>query len=89
MLVALPGPDDLVELRGRGIATGGADGGDVRGGGVRLVEQRRATTTAELDAGLVQDVLHSIYRPRRASEQLESGRRVTFSLDLLLFRATG
>lgn len=88
MLVALPGPDDLVELRGEG-RDRAARTVETFAEGFRLVEQRRATTTAELDAGLVQDVLHSIYRPRRASEQLESGRRVTFSLDLLLFRATG
>jgi len=35
----------------------------------------------------VHDVLVSIYRPMR-SEPLE-GMRVTFSLDLLLFRANG
>jgi hypothetical protein len=49
----------------------------------QLIEQRRATTAADLDADAVRDVLHSIYRPMqtRAPEAM----RVTFSLDLLLF----
>jgi hypothetical protein len=49
-----------------------------------LVNRRRITTTAELDGAALQDVLHSIYRPMR-SQPVEA-KRVTFSLDLLLFR---
>jgi hypothetical protein len=52
--------------------------------GFTLVERRRVTTTADLDAEAVRDILVSIYRPLR-SEAVE-GMRVTFSLDLLLFR---
>ena len=48
-----------------------------------LVAQRRATTGALLDAALVQDALYSIYRPRTAGPVQE--KRVTLSLDLLLF----
>jgi 23S rRNA (guanine745-N1)-methyltransferase len=84
LLVALPGPEDLVELRGAGrdrvprtIETFAPD--------FEFVEQRRATTMADLDAAEVEDVLHSIYRPMR-SEPV-GAMRVTFSLDLLLFRA--
>ncbi|HTM47864.1 MAG TPA: methyltransferase domain-containing protein [Bryobacteraceae bacterium] len=83
LLVALPAPEDLIELRGAG-----------RDRVPRTVEafaphfkldgQIRAAITADLDAHAVQDVLHSIYRPMRA-EAAEAG-RVTFSLDLLLFR---
>jgi hypothetical protein len=51
----------------------------------RLVEQRRVTTVADLDADAVSDVLHSIYRPMR--ETPVEAMRVTFSLDLLLFHA--
>jgi 23S rRNA (guanine745-N1)-methyltransferase len=50
----------------------------------KLVDQRRVTTTADLDAEAVRDVLVSIYRPLR-SRPIEAT-RVTFSLDLLLFR---
>jgi 23S rRNA (guanine745-N1)-methyltransferase len=82
LLVALPSPDDLIELRGAGrdrtartIETFARD--------FALVDQRRATTTAELDAAAVHDVLHSIYRPMRW--QAVEAMRVTFSLDLLLF----
>jgi len=49
-----------------------------------LVERRQVTTVADLDVAAVQDVLLSIYRPLRA--QPAEAMRVTFSLDLLLFR---
>jgi 23S rRNA (guanine745-N1)-methyltransferase len=84
LLVAIPSPDDLIELRGAG-----------RDRTVRtvetfaphftLVEQSRITTSVELDKAAVNDVLLSIYRPLR-SQPVEA-MRVTFSLDLLLFRA--
>jgi 23S rRNA (guanine745-N1)-methyltransferase len=83
LLIALPAPDDLIELRGSGhdrtsrtIQTFASH--------FTLVDQRRVTTVADLDASAVNDVLHSIYRPmqRRPVEAA----RVTFSLDLLLFR---
>jgi 23S rRNA (guanine745-N1)-methyltransferase len=83
LLIALPAPDDLIELRGTGrdrvdrtLETFAAD--------FALVDQRRATTAADLDAAAAQDVLHSIYRPKRA--QPVEATRVTLSLDLLLFR---
>jgi hypothetical protein len=49
-----------------------------------LIERRRATTSADLDAASVQDVLHSIYRPMQSRPA--EAMRLTFSLDLLLFR---
>ena len=83
LLVALPAPDDLIELRGAG-----------RDRVARTVEafarhftlagQRRVTSVADLDAAAVRDVLHSIYRPMRS--QPAGAMRLTFSLDLLLFR---
>jgi 23S rRNA (guanine745-N1)-methyltransferase len=83
LLVALPGPDDLIELRGTGrdrvertVETFARD--------FTLVDQRRVTTAADLDSAAVQDVLHSIYRPMRS--QPSEAMRVTLSLDLLLFR---
>jgi hypothetical protein len=82
LLVALPAPDDLIELRGAGrnrvprtVETFARD--------FKLVEQRRITATADLDAAAVQDVLHSIYRPLRSTPA--EALRVTFSLDFLLF----
>ena len=50
----------------------------------RLADRRRVTTTADLDAEAVRDVLVSIYRPLRY--QPIEAMRLTFSLDLLLFR---
>ena len=83
LLVAIPAPEDLVELRGAG-----------RDRVARTVEtfaplftlagQSRAATTADLDAAQVHDLLVSIYRPMR--KQPAEAMRVTFSLDLLLFR---
>lgn len=83
LLVALASPDDLVELRGAGrdrvdrtLETFAKQ--------FTLAGRRRATTVADLDAAAVRDVLVSIYRPIRA--QPVEAMRVTFSLDLLLFR---
>jgi 23S rRNA (guanine745-N1)-methyltransferase len=86
LLVAIPAPGDLIELRGAG-----------RDRVSRTIETfaphfkpdfklppRRVTSEADLDASAVHDVLLSIYRPM----QIHPARamRVTFSLDLLLFR---
>lgn len=84
LLVALPAPDDLIELRGVGrdrvertVAAFARR--------FQLVNRQRIATVAELDAAAADDVLVSIYRPIRA--QLVKAMRVTFSLDVLLFRA--
>jgi 23S rRNA (guanine745-N1)-methyltransferase len=83
LLVAIPAPDDLIELRGHGCdrvaRTVEAFAPDFR-----LIETGRASTTADLDAGAVEDVLNSIYRPMQP--QPAQAMRVTFSLDMLLFR---
>jgi 23S rRNA (guanine745-N1)-methyltransferase len=85
LLVALPAPDDLIELRGAGrdrvVRTVDAFGREFQ-----FVDRRRATTVADLDATAVHDVLHSIYRPMRSTPA--EAMRLTFSLDLLLFRGT-
>ncbi len=84
LLVALPSPDDIIELRGVGrerlertIETFAS--------GFILEGQKRVATTADLDASGVEDVLLSIYRPMGSKPVAAT--RVTFSLDLLLFRA--
>jgi 23S rRNA (guanine745-N1)-methyltransferase len=84
LLVALPAPDDLMELRGSGHDRT-ARTIQTFAEGFALLDRRRATTTADLDASAVHDVLLSIYRPMRSSPV--GAMRVTFSLDLLLFRA--
>jgi 23S rRNA (guanine745-N1)-methyltransferase len=85
LLVAIPAPDDLIELRGAG-RDRVARTVEIFAGEFALVDRRRATTSADLDAAAVQDVLHSIYRPLRSEPP--RAMRVTFSLDLLLFRPT-
>lgn len=84
LLVGVPAPDDLIELRG--------SGRDRVAGAIQtfapsfsLVDQRRVSTQADLDAASVHNVLLSIYRPM-GSRPVE-GMRVTFSLDMLLFRS--
>jgi hypothetical protein len=81
--VALPAPDDLIELRGAG-RDRVARTVQTFAQYFTLVDRRRITTVAELDAAAVQDVLLSIYRPLRT--QPPKAMQVTFSLDLLLFR---
>lgn len=83
LLIALPAPDDLIELRGTGhdraartIETFAQD--------FALAERGRVSTSADLDAAAVHDVLVSIYRPMQSRPA--EAMRVTFSLDLLLFR---
>jgi len=83
LLIALPAPDDLIELRGAGrdrvartVETFARD--------FTLIDRRRVATAADLDAAGVHDVLLSIYRPMRA--QPAEAMRVTLGLDLLLFQ---
>jgi 23S rRNA (guanine745-N1)-methyltransferase len=87
LLVALPSPEDLAELRSH-MGEAGRDRVDrtveTFAPNFTLAEQRRVTTSAELTAEAVHDVLVSIYRPLR-SRPVEA-MRVTFSLDVLLFR---
>jgi 23S rRNA (guanine745-N1)-methyltransferase len=87
LLVAIPAAEDLIELR----SPAGGEGRDrvdrtaeTFANEFTLMERRTATTTAELDADAVRDVLLSIYRPMRS--QPVDAMRVTFSLDLLLFK---
>ena len=87
LLVALPAPDDLIELRSHAGQPGPdrvARTVETFAGDFTLVDKRRVSTTADLDAAAVHDVLHSIYRPLRSKPA--EAMRVTFSLDLLLFR---
>ncbi|HUO32011.1 MAG TPA: methyltransferase domain-containing protein [Bryobacteraceae bacterium] len=83
LLVAIPAPEDLAEIRGAG-RDRVARTVETFAPLFALADQRRATTTADLDANEVRDLLLSIYRPmpKRPVEAM----RVTFSLDLLLFR---
>jgi len=83
LLVAIPGPEDLLELRGAG-RDRLARTVETFAHGFTLVDRHRVTTTTDLDAAAIHDVLLSIYRPRRLRPV--EAMRVTFSLDLLLFR---
>ncbi|MDP8989344.1 MAG: methyltransferase domain-containing protein, partial [Acidobacteriota bacterium] len=89
LLVALPAPDDLIELRGH-LGEPSRDRTprtmETFAPAFTLTARSRATTTADLPASAVEDVLHSIYRPRQ--KQPAAAMRLTFSLDLLLFRPT-
>ena len=87
LLVALAAPDDMIELRSRA----GKAGRDrvpptleTFAPQFKLIARKQVTTAADLDAAAARDVLLSIYRPLRS--QPVDPMRVTFSLDLLLFR---
>lgn len=83
LLIAVPAPDDLIELRGSGHDRTARTVASFTQQ-FTLIDQRRATTTAHLDAANVHDLLVSIYRPLQSRPP--EATRVTFSLDLLLFR---
>jgi 23S rRNA (guanine745-N1)-methyltransferase len=84
LLVAVPAPGDLIELRGSG-RDRVARTVEAFAPAFTLAEHRRATTASDLDAGAVQDLMLSIYRPMQSKPA--EAMRVTFSLDLLLFRS--
>jgi 23S rRNA (guanine745-N1)-methyltransferase len=82
LLVAIPSPEDLIELRGKG-RDRVARTIETFASHFRLIDQRRASTAVDLDAAAIHDLLASIYRPMRSKPA--EAMRVTFSLDLLLF----
>jgi hypothetical protein len=84
LLVGLPAPDDLIELRGTG-RDRVARTLDTFATGFKLIDQSRVSTSADLDASAVADVLASIYRPLQPRPP--EAQHVTLSLDLLLFQA--
>jgi 23S rRNA (guanine745-N1)-methyltransferase len=84
LLIAIPAADDLIELRGSGRERTDRTL-ETFARGFRPIATRRVTTTADLDASAVADVLLSIYRPMQP--RTPEAMRVTFSLDLLLFEA--
>ncbi len=80
LLLALPAPEDLIELRGTGR--------DRREQAIAefaptftIRSQSRITHRVPLDASDIEDVRLAIYRPRGTNEAAA----LTFSLDLLLF----
>lgn len=83
LLVAIPAPGDLIELRGAG-RDRTARTIETFAQAFTLTAQTRITTAAELNPTALEDVLHSIYRPL---SQNPPAMRVTFSLDLLHFLA--
>ena len=85
LLIALPAPGDLIELRGPGRDRTAATIEEFSEG-FALAGRHQITTQTDLDALAVRDVLHLIYRPLRAEPP--TAMRVTLSLDLLLFRPT-
>jgi len=81
LLVAVPAPDDLIELRGKGRDRVERTLSEAKR--FELLRRQRVTTSGDLDAAAVDDILHSIYRPLRSEPA--RAMRLTFSLDLLLF----
>jgi 23S rRNA (guanine745-N1)-methyltransferase len=84
LLIAVPSPQDLIELRGAARDRAGRTLDEFAQGFTPL-RQTRVTTIADLDRPAVEDVLLSIYRPMQP--RAAAAMRVTFSLDLMLFEA--
>ncbi len=80
LLVGVPAPDDLIELRGAGRDRRDAVLAELSPG-FALLESRRATTTVVLDPASLADLRLTIYRPAGPV----AAPSVTLSLDLLLF----
>ena len=78
LLVAVPAPDDLIELRGNAVQRDRVARTVESFSKFTLLEHRRVTKKVMVD---IRDVLLSSYRGERSREI----REVTFSLDLLLF----
>lgn len=86
LMIAIPAPEDLIELRGVGRDRVERTVEEFAGA-FELVESKRVTHTADLDAEAIEDIRLAIYRPMQAEPAKAS--KVTFSLDLLLFRPRG
>jgi 23S rRNA (guanine745-N1)-methyltransferase len=84
LLIALAAPADLIELRGSG-RDRVARTIETFSNEFTLVDRRSIKNSADLDAPAVEDALVSIYRPMTSKPPAATC--VTFSLDLLLFRA--
>jgi 23S rRNA (guanine745-N1)-methyltransferase len=82
-LIAVPSPEDLVELRGEGRERVTRTVADFANG-FELVAQRRVTTVA--DAVALPDLATAIYMPRSDVPNKGVVAHVTLSLDILLLR---
>ena len=86
LVVAIPAPDDLIELRGGRPMRDRVERTIAMFPSFTLLEQKRVTTTAHLDKQGIADVLASSYRGMKVVEVEEA--EVTFSRDVLLFTAS-
>jgi 23S rRNA (guanine745-N1)-methyltransferase len=84
LLIAIPAPEDLIELRGAGRDRLDRTLQELAPA-FQLTTHRRVTTTAFLDDAAIADILLSIYRPLQS--ETPAAQQVTFSLDLLLLHA--
>jgi 23S rRNA (guanine745-N1)-methyltransferase len=83
LLVAIPAPEDLIEIRGAGRDRRPATLAEFHDQ-FNLDREQRITCTAHLEAAAIKDIRTAIYRPLHAAAQ--SSANITFSLDLLLLR---
>lgn len=86
VVIAVPAPDDLIELRGA-LGRSRVNNTVVElSPAFHLEDQRRATCMADVPAESVEDFRHSIYRPIHSGQL--AAMTATLSLDLLLLRPT-
>lgn len=82
LVIALSAPDDLVELRGKPNRDRVPRTIESFKDEFRVIDQRRITATADLDAEAASEILAATYRPGKPRAE---GRRTTLSLDVIRF----
>ena len=85
LLIAIPAPDDLKELRGPGARDRVPAVIEEFQEHFSLESQSRVTTASELSGESVRGILAAVYRPLQAAEPCAM--QITFSLDVLAFCA--
>jgi hypothetical protein len=83
--IAVPAPDDLIEIRGRANRDRVQRTIDMFAPQFKLLHQCRTSTVAELDAEAVGDIRLATYRGTKNAGRNAGAPLVTLSLDVLVF----
>lgn len=92
LVIALPGPDDLIELREAILGDAKSLQRDLTLDGFKIVDRRRVSHVAHLEPDAIRDVMMSSYRAMRTRERERMEKLgamdVTLSRELVLLRLT-
>ena len=84
LIVAVSAPEDLIELRGRANRDRLQRTVEMFSD-FSVVQHRRVSNRAELDAAAIRDLLAATYRPRKGDGEPQEARVVTLALDIIQF----